>query len=100
MGARRLLLLATLLPAIFSIVAEPKSEQRVAAWHALRDTIHRLPAAEAAAAFDALERRTEPPPRQDKIDHFVVLYMENQAMLRTMGCQDLPGLDGVSNATS
>lgn len=93
-----MLLLATVLPVIFA-KSEPKSEQqRVAAAHALRDTIHRLPAAQAAAAFAALERRTEPPPRQDKIDHFVVLYMENQAMLRTMGCQDLPGLDGVSCA--
>jgi hypothetical protein len=27
------------------------------------------------------------------IDHFVVLYMENQAMLRTLGCmtEELPG---------
>jgi hypothetical protein len=73
-------------------------QQRVAAAHSLRDTIHTLPAAEAAAAFAALERRAVPPPRQDKIDHFVVLYMENQAFLRTLGCQDLPGLDGVGCA--
>jgi hypothetical protein len=94
------MLLTTLLPAILAAAAAgAKSEQqRVAAAHALRDTIHRLPAAEAAAAFAALERRAAPPPRQDKVDHFVVLYMENQAMLRTLGCQDLPGLDGVRRA--
>ena len=38
----------------------------------LKNTIHSLPAAEAARRFAALRRRTTPPPRQDKIDHFVV----------------------------
>lgn len=33
--------------------------------------------------------------RQDKIDHFVVLYMENHAASHFFGCMDLPGFDGI-----
>lgn len=36
-----------------------------------------------------------PPPRQDKIDHVVVLYMENHAADSFFGCMDLPGFDGI-----
>lgn len=76
--------------------AAPASErERIAAVHALRDSIHRLSATEAARSFSALPRRAAPPPRQDAIDHFVVLYMENQAMNRMFGCLEKEGLEGV-----
>ena len=93
-------LMALLLIAAAPVTADkqqgpPSERERIATVHALRDSIHRLPAAEAARRFGALPRRAAPPPRQDAIDHFVVLYMENQAFLRTLGCLDLPGLDGV-----
>ena len=52
----------------------PLSEaERVAQIHRLRDTIHKLPAAEAARRFAELTVRGTPPPRQQQIDHFVVL---------------------------
>ena len=37
----------------------------------------------------------EPPARQRKIDHVVVLYMENHAADHFFGCMDLPGFDGI-----
>jgi hypothetical protein len=73
----------------------PTERERIATVHALRDSIHRLSAAEAARSFAALPRRAAPPPRQDAIDHFVVLYMENQAMNRMFGCLEKEGLEGV-----
>ena len=39
------------------------------------------------------------PPRQKKIDHFVVLYMENHAADNFFGCMDLPGFDGAKGHT-
>jgi hypothetical protein len=36
-----------------------------------------------------------PPPRQSKIDHFVVLLMENHAFDNVYGCLDKPGVDGI-----
>ena len=78
--------------------AATRERERLAAIEELKATIHTLPADEAARRWRALERRVAPPPRQGDIDHFVVLYMENQAMLRTLGClqDELPGLDGLS----
>ena len=85
--------------AVAAAVPSGSSEaERLAEIFELRDTIHTLPAAEQQRRFAALKRRVLPPDRQDSIDHFVVLYMENQAMLRTLGCMtdELPGLDGLS----
>lgn len=39
------------------------------------------------------------PSRQSKIDHFVVLFMENRAAAHMFGCMDLPGFDSVINHT-
>lgn len=50
---------------------------------------------EAAARLQTVETRTSPPPRQQKIDHFVVLYMENHAADTLFGCMNLPGFDGI-----
>ena len=37
--------------------------------------------------------------RSSKVDHFVVLYMENHAASHFFGCMGLPGFDGVINHT-
>ena len=56
-----------------SVASTASEAARVAAVHRLRDTIHTLPAAEAARRFARLRRRAGgPPPRQSKVDHFVV----------------------------
>jgi hypothetical protein len=60
---------------VASTASSPAASEaaRVAAVHHLRDTIHTLPAAEAARRFARLRRRAGgPPPRQSKVDHFVV----------------------------
>ena len=65
---------AALLAAAAAAAGAPSGEAaRLAEVNALKDTIHRLPAKEAARRFAALTARGAPPPRQDAIDHFVVL---------------------------
>ena len=64
------------LAAALSIIAiagasAASERERLAAIEELKNTIHTLPAPEAAKRFAELERRTLPPPRQKKIDHFV-----------------------------
>ena len=61
----------------------------------LKDVIHTLTPDEAKARFNALPVRDEPPPHQSKIEHFVVLYMENHAFDAMLGCMGLPGADGI-----
>ena len=87
-----------LLSAVCAGASATSERERLAAIEELKNTIHTLPADEAQRRWNLLEKRAEAPPRQDAIDHFVVLYMENQAMLRTLGCMadELPGLDGIS----
>jgi len=48
---------------------------------------------------DASTPLTNPPPRQQKINHFVMLYMENHAADNYFGCMDLPGFDGIKGHT-
>ena len=36
------------------------------------------------------------PKHQEKIDHFVILFMENRAFDHLFGCHDKPGIDGVA----
>jgi hypothetical protein len=60
----------------------------------LKAELHTLEPAEANARLAALAGTAgPPPPRQEKIDHFVVLFMENQASDVFSGCMDIPGLD-------
>jgi phospholipase C len=49
--------------------------------------------------FGSLSPRGPTPTHQDKIDHFVVLYMENRAFDHVFGCHDVPGLDGIIGHT-
>ena len=45
------------------------------------------------ARFGEIKPKRKAPPRQNKIDHLVVLYMENHASDNFFGCMDLPGYD-------
>ena len=69
------------------------------AWEAklnrLKSDIMSLTPAEVRARFGAIRPKREAPPRQQKVDHFVVLYMENHAADQVFGCMDLPGFDGI-----
>eukprot|EP00931_Biecheleriopsis_adriatica_P121075 TRINITY_DN96156_c0_g1_i1.p1 TRINITY_DN96156_c0_g1~~TRINITY_DN96156_c0_g1_i1.p1 ORF type:complete len:586 (+),score=45.27 TRINITY_DN96156_c0_g1_i1:99-1856(+) len=58
------------------------------------DVLRYLPE-ETAQRISASMPYASPPPRQNKIDHFVVLYMENHAADNYFGCMDLPGFDGI-----
>jgi phospholipase C len=77
-----------------------RSPERLAAIAELKRTLHTLTAEEASEAFarlGAAHRLRAPPPRQQKIDHFVVLYQENRAADHLLGCinGDRPGFDGI-----
>ena len=61
----------------------------------LKAELHALTPAQARERFGEITARGPPPPRQDKIDHFVVLYMENHAADHFFGCMDLPGFDSI-----
>ena len=65
----------------------------------LKNELHKISREEANARLESLGASAgPPPPRQDKIDHFVVLFMENQATDVFAGCMDRPGLDSLKNA--
>lgn len=61
----------------------------------LKNQIHLLTPEQARERFGAIQPRGRAPPRQSKIDHVVVLFMENHAADHFFGCMDLPGFDGV-----
>jgi phospholipase C len=73
--------------------------ERVAAIHRLKAELHTLAPEETARRFDDIWARymlERPPPRpQNKIDHFVVLLMENRGADHMFGCFGLDGFDGV-----
>jgi len=62
------------------------------------DVLRFLPK-ETAAKVSSILPLSSPPPRQKKIDHVVVLYMENHAADHFFGCMNLPGFDGLHNHT-
>ena len=67
-------------------------------FHALKATMHTLSESEISTRLNALRVRSlAAPPRvqQSKIDHFVVLLMENHAADSMFGCMNLPGFDGI-----
>lgn len=76
--------------------------ERVAAIQRLKAELHTLTPEETARRFDDIWARymlDRPPPRpQDKIDHFVVLLMENRGADHIFGCFGLEGFDGVPTA--
>ena len=66
----------------------------------LKDTIHTLSFEEAHARLEEIHLQVgPPPPHQDRIDHFVVLLMENHAADNIFGCMERPGFDGVNPKT-
>ena len=77
-----------------------RSPERLAAISELRDKLHTMTAEEAAEAFARVAKKHrlhKPPPRQTKIDHFVVLYQENRAADHLLGCANgnREGFDGI-----
>ena len=63
--------------------------------NSLKSEIMSLSPKQVRARFGEIRPKREPPPRQSKIDHFVVLYMENHAADQIFGCMGLPGFDGI-----
>ncbi|KAK3280572.1 hypothetical protein CYMTET_11592 [Cymbomonas tetramitiformis] len=61
----------------------------------LKQQIFMMTPEESIARFGAVRPLHPAPPRQNKVDHFVVLYMENHAADQIFGCMDLPGFDGI-----
>ena len=76
-------------------VATADAKEKQETFDELKEVIHTLAADEAKARFNALPVRDDPPTHQDKIEHFVVLYMENHAFDAMLGCMGLPGADGI-----
>eukprot|EP00041_Stephanoeca_diplocostata_P025155 m.651968 g.651968 ORF g.651968 m.651968 type:complete len:591 (-) comp22686_c0_seq1:2013-3785(-) len=72
----------------------------VASFDKLKHEIHLLPQSQVKQRLEALRANTPTPPHQNKIDHFVVLLMENHAYDNMFGCMDLPGADGVRDGHS
>ena len=66
-------------------LAESERE-RMRAFEKLKNTLHTMSPAEADAALTAFPRPSQPPPRQSKIDHFIVLFMENRSPDHVFGC--------------
>ena len=54
-------------------------QQRLKAFRALKQRLHLMTEEEAAASIASFPRRQAPPKRQQKIEHFVVLFAENRA---------------------
>ena len=65
----------------------------------LKAEIHKLNASEVAARFGKILPKVKTPSRQQKIDHVVVLYMENHAADHYFGCMGLKGFDSVVGHT-
>ena len=66
---------------------QPLAEsERERAFNELKKKLHTMTPAEADAAFTAFPRPSQPPPRQSKIDHFIVLFMENRSPDHVFGC--------------
>ena len=76
---------ATALLLLASALAESERE-RTRAFEKLKNRLHTMTPAEADAAFTAFPRPSQPPPRQSKIDHFIVLFMENRSPDHVFGC--------------
>jgi len=66
----------------------------------LKKELHFLTPAETKLRFGEIAAKFSTPPHQDKIDHFVVLFMENHAADQVFGCMGLPGFDGVAEGHS
>jgi len=71
---------------------EEKREREI---EKLKREIFALSPEAARRRFGEIKPRGRPPPRQQKVDHFVVLYMENHAADQIFGCMNLPGFDGI-----
>mmetsp|Transcript_94372 Transcript_94372/g.270274 ORF Transcript_94372/g.270274 Transcript_94372/m.270274 type:complete len:609 (-) Transcript_94372:146-1972(-) len=64
----------------------------------LKNKLHQLHPKAAKEGIETLRQQLgnfPTPTHQDKIDHFVVLYMENHAFDNYLGCMDIEGIDGI-----
>ena len=68
--------------------------EREDGFEALNHELMQLTPEESQRRFGTRKPRLPTPPRQSKIDQFVVLFMENHAADNFFGCMDLPGFDG------
>ena len=75
-----------------ALVAAPSGSSRGAA------ALRAMGAAEFAARFGPPVRPTRSSTHQRKIEHFVVLFLENRPADHFFGCMDLPGFEGVDKA--
>ena len=71
------------------------ASDKAARVQALKETIHTLSKTEALERLTKLRMEIEDRPHQDKIDHFVVLLVENHAADNIFGCMNLTGFDGI-----
>ena len=85
---------ALLLPALCALALLPRSSAAAVD----RAALLRLTDAELAARFGAPVQPTRSTTHQDKIEHFVVLFLENRPADHFFGCMDLPGFEGVDKA--
>ena len=82
-------------PLLWSATASPGSE----AFERLKQEAHLLGSTDVKARLEDVrlllgaERQQEQ--QEKKIEHFVVLLLENHAADNTFGCMDLPGFDGI-----
>ena len=106
--AKSLVLLLLLLLTFFCCAENASSlvvtqEDVMEAFEALKADAHKLPEKEMRLRLNSLRKLrgqlNPPPPRQDKVDHVVVLLMENHGFDQMLGCMDLPGADGISTET-
>ena len=95
-GAPRMRKAASILLLVGWSSAKPRGEDDPSSpINRLKADLHKLSFEEAKMRFGEINVRGPPPPRQNKVDHFVVLYMENHAADNFFGCMDLPGFDGI-----
>ena len=88
-----MLLVLVLVLVLLGVASTSASSQRM---HDVEDEIsNRLTAQELLSRFGSVEPMGPTPPHQEKVDHFVILFMENRAFDHLFGCHDKPGIDGV-----
>ena len=66
--------------------------------HELKTRLSRMTAAQIIEEVGDIKALGATPPHQSKIEHFVVLFMENRAFDHMLGCMDIPGIDGIPAA--
>lgn len=98
LSAAALVVLPALLHGATATAAAPRGGESLSLFdkiERLKKVLHTLSPEEAKARLAEIKSTEPPPPHQDKIDHFVVLLMENHSFDVMFGCMDLPGADSI-----